>query len=224
MYVVIVGGGNVGEAAARWLISAGHEVAVVDYDQAICDALDESLGSICVKGDGTDAVTLDRAGTSRADAVIVTTSHDDVNMVCCQLANHRFGVSRSISLVNDHEHLDLFRRLGVDVPVDTTDLLLGRIQRGLTAHGLVQLMNVSEMDNKTLVSVKIPSVPGTNERRVGDLDLPGGTLLSLVISRDGSVSTPQDDTVLHPGDEVIAVTSVDRERDLRDILVEGVAE
>ncbi len=222
MHAVIVGGGNVGEAVARWLIANGHEVTVVDEDPAVCDALDESLGSVCVNGNGADASVLTRAGTNRADVLIATTRRDDVNLACCQLAKQRFGVPRSISVASSRDHVDLFNLLGIDAPIDVVEFLVGRIQAGLTAHGLVQLMRLP--DNKSLVYVRTPLGPDTEGRPVEDLDLPEGALLSLVVSRDGNIYVPGPGAVIHPGDHVVAVTPVHNERELRDIMVEGAEE
>ncbi len=219
MHAVIVGGGKVGEAVARWLISNGHEVTVVDEDPAVCDALDESLGSICVNGNGTDASILTQAGTNRADVLIATTRRDDVNMACCQLAKQRFGVDRSISIASSRDHVDLFSFLGIDAPIDVVEFLVRRIQEGLTLHGLVQLMQLP--DDKSLVYLSTPLGPGTEGRPVADLDLPEGVLLSLVVGRDGNIFIPGADAVLHPGDHVIAVTPVHHERDLHEIMIEG---
>ena len=222
MHAVIVGGGNVGEAIARWLIANGHEVTIVDEDAAVCEELDESLGSICVNGNGTDAAVLTRAGTNRADALIATTRRDDVNLVCCQLAKQHFGVARSIAVANSQDHADLFGLLGVDAPIDVVEFLVGRIQAGLIAHGLIQLMQLP--DNKSLVYVTTPPGLGAGGRAVAGLNLPEGVLISLVVGRDGNISVPGPKAVIQPGDHVVAVTPVHHERQLRNIMMEGVEE
>ena len=222
MHAVIVGGGNVGETVARWLIANGHEVTVVDEDPAVCDALDEALGSICVKGNGTDAQVLTRAGTSRADVLIATTRRDDVNLVCCQLAKQHFGVARSISVASSQDHADLFGLLGIDAPINVVEFLVGRIQAGLTAHGLVQLMQLP--DNKSLVYVTTAPGLGTGGRAVADLGLPEGVLISLVVGRDGNISVPGPNAVIQPGDHIVAVTPIHHERQLRDTMMEGAEE
>ena len=66
MHIIIVGAGRIGSSLARWLVSAGHETAVVDWDRSRCAALDEALGSVSVIGDGTDAGVLAKVGINRA--------------------------------------------------------------------------------------------------------------------------------------------------------------
>ena len=219
MHVVIIGAGRIGAAVARWLVSGGHEVAVIDRDRTRCNALEEELGSVTVVGGGTNSSVLSKAGANRADALIATTGRDDVNLVAAQLAKHRYGVAKTISVVNSAENSGLFGALGIDVVVDMTELALGRIQEGVSTRGLVHLMPVSDLDGRTLVSIKVPAESEINGRTVKDIDLPDGALLSLVISRDGNASIPNENTVIRAGDEVVAVTPAREEEDLRDRLV-----
>ena len=221
MHVVVIGAGMIGTTLARWLVSAGHEIAVVEEDHGRCSELDEALGSVSVFGNGTDASVLAKAGTNRADVVIATTKADDVNLVACQLAKHHFGVSRTIAVVNNHERAELFGMAGVDVSVDVTELVLGRVQQGLSSHGFVHLMPVSSRDGRILVNIKIPDDSGAEGRSVRDLALPSGMILSLVIASDGGASVPTDDTLIRAGDELIAVTTPEQEEELKDILARG---
>ena len=132
MYVLIVGAGRIGVLLARRLLAAEHEVTVIDSDPTRCAALDDEFGSISVLGDGTEAGILARAGANRADVFIAVTGHDDDNMVACQLARHRFGASRTVSLVNIPDHETLFNRLGIDLTINTSQLIAGRIQDELS--------------------------------------------------------------------------------------------
>ena len=132
MYVVVVGGGRVGRTIARWLLTAEHEVAVVDRSPAECAVVEEELGSVSVLGDATEAGVLAKVGANRADVLIAATGADDVNLVTCQLAMHKFDVSRTISIVNEPENETLFRTLGVGAVVNTTDLAIAGIQENLS--------------------------------------------------------------------------------------------
>jgi Trk K+ transport system NAD-binding subunit len=68
--------------------------------------------------------------------------------------------------------------------------------------------------------VTIRVLPGSAAvgRRVRDLTLPVGTLISLVIGRDGTAAIPNENTALSPEDHVVAVTNIDDLDRLRDTL------
>ena len=113
-----------------------------------------------------------------------------------------------------------FRLLGIGVSVDVTELVLGRLQEGFSTRGMMHLMPVTGVDGKTLVAIKIPPTAGTEGRPINQISLPEGTLISLVITREGDVSIPTGDTVIKAGDEVVAVTTANAEEELRDVILE----
>ena len=132
MYAVVVGGGRIGRTIARWLLMAEHEVAVVDRSPTACSIVEDELGSISVLGDATEAGVLAKVGANRADVLIAATRADDVNLVTCQMAMHKFDVSRTISIVNEPENETLFRTLGIGAVVNITDLAVAGIQENLS--------------------------------------------------------------------------------------------
>ena len=132
MYAVVVGGGRIGRTIARWLLAAAHEVAVVDRSPTVCSVVEEELGSVSVLGDATEVGVLAKVGANRADVLIAATGADDVNLVACQMAMHKFDVSRTISVVNEPENETLFRTLGVGAVVNVTDIAVAGIQENLS--------------------------------------------------------------------------------------------
>ena len=68
------------------------------------------------------------------------------------------------------------------------------------------------------MSVKIPSDLDIQGRRLGDLNLPSGTFISLIINKEGVPMAPSPDLVLNEHDEVIAVTATEDEEMLRAAL------
>ena len=131
MYAIIVGAGRVGIAMARWLIDADQEVTVIERDARRCDAIEDELGNIVVQGDASEYAVLEKAGALRADALIATGRRDDENLVVCQMARHIFGVGRVISIINVSDHVALFNRLGVNVPIDMTLMMTEAFQERL---------------------------------------------------------------------------------------------
>ena len=128
MYVVVLGAGQIGASASKWLIESNHEITTIDRDEHKCASLDNELGSITLVGDGTEADVLAKAGVNRADLFLATTSCDEDNMVACQLARHRFGVAFTVSLVNIPDHERLFNLLGIGVVVNTSDLISRKLR------------------------------------------------------------------------------------------------
>ena len=128
MYVVILGAGRIGTRMAAWISGAGSELTVIDRDKQRLKSLDIVLGQVGLLGDGSKIAVLDEAGASRADLFIATTGSDDVNLVACQIAKHRFSVGKTVSIVYNSENESLFNILGIDSGVSITDMVVERIE------------------------------------------------------------------------------------------------
>ncbi|MCY4653372.1 MAG: TrkA family potassium uptake protein [Dehalococcoidia bacterium] len=124
MYVIIVGAGRVGTAIARRLLENDQEITVIERDQARCSALEDEIGSVVVEGDAAEFNVLSKAGAVRAEALIATGRSDHQNLVICQMAKHLFNVGTVMSIVSVSEHIELFDRLGIDVSIDASLMLV----------------------------------------------------------------------------------------------------
>ena len=128
-----------------------------------------------------------------------------------------------MAVVNDGDNADLFGILGIGV-ASLTDLVLGSLQDEFSTRGITHLMPTTNIDGKTVVSIKIPPTAGAEGRLLERIALPSGTLVALVIARDGSVSVPTSGTSIKAGDEIVIVAEAAVEEELRDTLMGALAE
>ncbi len=108
MFVLIVGAGRVGAAAARSALAAGHEVSVLDDDPLSHERLDagqptswEDAGGRFTVGHGIEIEALLEAGIDRADLFIASTNGDNTNLVIAQIAQRQFKIEHVIARVMD---------------------------------------------------------------------------------------------------------------------------
>ena len=223
MYIVVIGAGTVGYGLTIELLrSTEHEVVLVDNDAALVRDLHEELGESAIFGDGTEVVFLESIGLGRADLLIAVTGDDSHNLVACQVARHFFHVGRTIARVNDPLNERLFRLLGVDSTVSAASAVLAQLEVDLPEHMLIPLMHLRK---RGLEVVDLHVQPGSTAagKALRSLQLPPQTLISLVVSLDGTPVVPTGDTVLAVGDEIIAVISEDSESALRQMVASPTA-
>jgi trk system potassium uptake protein TrkA len=127
MYIIVVGGGRLGYYLLKALLNEGHEVLVLEKDKSICKTITDELGSVCFRGDGCEAATLAEVGAGRADMVVSVTGDDEDNLVSCQVAKHKYNVPRTVARIRNPQNADFFKKLGVDVTVSTTNIILEAI-------------------------------------------------------------------------------------------------
>lgn len=145
MRVVILGCGRVGSTLAAILTREGHNVAIIDRDQAAFDKAAQRLGPAfaeeTVRGIGIDEDVLRQAGIEEADAFISVTSGDNTNIVAAQIAQRRFGISRVLVRIYDPIRADAYREAGLNTICATTvmsglfhDLVLDRPLRAVREY------------------------------------------------------------------------------------------
>jgi trk system potassium uptake protein len=212
MYVIIAGAGKVGWNLARELIEKGHEVTVVEGDRDRYLAVEQELEHSVQYGDASELWVLDRVGISRADLVIAVTGDDEDNMLICQVAREKYLVDRTIARVNNPRNRQHFELLGIRPNVSATDLILRLIEHEVPEYGLVHLLDLPEQKLE-IIEMLVPEESRAAGVRVGDLEMPEGSLLISVV-RDDQGFVPGPDTVLEVGDEVLAVLDPRVEEDL----------
>jgi len=217
MYIVIIGGGEVGYHLSRILLNDGHEVLILEQDLARCDRLCEELGSIVVRGDGCEAATLDNVGTGRADMLVAVTDDDARNLVACQVAKHKFNVPRTIARVTNPKNETIFKILGVDVTVCSTKLILAHIEQELPSHPLISLLKLKS-GNLEVIEIKVPPNSKVVGKKLRAFPLPKGSAVLLIINKEKGPQIPSDDVVIAAEDEVVAITQAENEEAIRAIL------
>ena len=218
MYIVIVGGGKVGFYLAKELVEAGHEALVIEIDPSTASEIAETLGEIVMRGDGCEAAIQEQAGSARADLFLAVTGEDEANLVACQVARHRFKAKRIVARINNPKNETIFLKLGIDVTVSATSVILSQIEQELPVHPLIPLLQLR--GGFEIVEVKIPDGAGVLDHKLGDIKLPEQALVWGIVDSEGTPKVATADTVLHQGDEVVAVTLKESEEALRAALTE----
>jgi trk system potassium uptake protein len=213
MYVIIVGAGKVGWNLARELIEKGNEVTLIEGSRDRYLTVEQELEHNIQYGDASELWVLERAGISRADMVIAVTGDDEDNMLICQVAKEKYLVDRIIARVNNPRNREWFDLLGIRPFVSATDLILRLIEHEVPEYGLVHLLDLPQ---EQLEIIELLLGPGSRVtgHKVGDLDMPDGTLLISVL-REGRGFVPRPETVLEEGDEVLAVLDPGVEEDVK---------
>lgn len=217
MYILLVGGGTLSYNLAKDLLLRSHEVLIVERDREREEDLSRMLGDVVLRGDGREATVLEMAGAGRADTLIATTRADKDNLTACQIAKARFRVPRTIATINDPRNQALFKRLGVDVTISVTDIVLSNIEQRIPERSVVPLLEIEE-SRAELVSVQIPPDSGMDGKRLNEIPLPDGALITLVLDANGAAQPPAPDLILKEADNVIAYTPGDGAEILKAIL------
>jgi len=216
MYIIVVGGGKVGYYLTKTLVNEGYEVLLIEKSAKKVAVYAERFGAVVLEGDGAEFSTLEKAGTGRAEVVIAVTGDDEDNLVICQTAKMQFDVPRTIARVNNPKNEELFKRLGIDVTVSSTNIILSIIEQEIPERGFRHLLTLKHAA-VAIVEAVVENGAEVAGKQLSAVDFPPDTVISVVL-RDGTMTIAKGDTVLQPKDEIIAIVDRDSETALRDML------
>jgi trk system potassium uptake protein TrkA len=114
-----------------------------------------------------------------------------------------------MAVVNDHKNEPIFNILEVNVVVDANHLALNQLEQGIPGRPLLHLMSLRNQ-NLELVSVAIPPDAMVVGKKLGEIELPPHSFISLVV-KSSRAELPSPGLVIDGGDEVVAVTSPDED-------------
>lgn len=216
MRVTIAGAGNVGRSIARELIANGHQILLIDKSPGAIkpDSVPEAEWLLA---DACEMSSLEEAGLEDVDVAIAATGDDKVNLVHSLLARTEFGVPRTVARVNHPGNEWLFdEQWGVDVAVSTPRLMCALVEEAVTVGDLVRLFSFRG-GKANLVELTLPTDSPMVGRRVGDLTLPGESVLVAII-RDGTARAPERDGALEVDDELLFIVDPEHEAALAQYL------
>lgn len=212
MYIVIVGGGKVGEYLATVLLENGNEVAIIESKEDVADRLSMVLQGryLVICGDGCDSQYQEDAGIRSADVFVATTGQDDNNLVSCEIASRVFGVPRCIARVNAPKNQRIFRALGIEF-VSSTEMIANLIEEEM-GMGSVSVVSALTHGNVILIEVEVPMLSDLLDSEglaAYDIEMPEDSLI-VAVARKNDVEVVNEDTQLYPGDTVIVAADRDK--------------
>ena len=103
MKIVLVGGGKVGFALCRSLVTENHDVVLIEQNEAVLNHIVSRFDIMGLLGNGADFTILEQAGVQECDIFIALTEYDEVNMISAVLAK-KMGAKETIVRVRNPEY------------------------------------------------------------------------------------------------------------------------
>ncbi len=201
--IIIVGCGKVGGTLAEQLQEEDIDITLVDTSQEKLTSLCDNIDAMGVLGNGASINVLMEAGVETADILIAVTGSDELNLLCCliaQKAGHCQTIARVRNPIYSKESAFIKERLGVSMFINPELAAAQEISRVLRfpsalkidtfARGRVELVKFKVLPEFHLNGMSISQL---KEKFNCDI------LICAAESPD-SVSIPGGDYEIHDGD------------------------
>jgi trk system potassium uptake protein TrkA len=211
--VVIIGGGNVGLNLAKRIVQSapGTALRIIEHSRERAEFIARELGesAIVLHGDALDKEVLTEANIGAAQTVIAVTNDDENNIFASVLAK-RAGCARAITLVNKSSYEPLLPVLGIDAVVTPNAITISSILRHVRHRSVSALYTLREDFGEVIEATAQEGSPLVSGP-LSTVGLPPGMLIGAIVRKD-DVVIPGRDTLVQPGDRVIALVTY---KDLR---------
>jgi trk system potassium uptake protein len=204
MRILMIGGSKTVYFLARQFVHRRYHVTIINREVAVSKELAEQTKATVVLGEGTDINRLEEAGARQADVILALTSHDQDNLVACQLAQRMFGVPRTIALVNDPDNEEVFRKLGVTTAFSATRLIGMILEEETNFEEITAFMPLAQ-GKVAVVDIRLnPDSPAIGKTLL-ELELSENSLIACIIRSD-QVIVPRGSTRLEVHDHLLLIS------------------
>jgi voltage-gated potassium channel len=202
--VLVIGGGNVGQAVARALHERGVPVTILDRDPAMRPEL-AKIAERVVIGDAANLATVKSAGIDDVRSVVLTTNDDATNLFLAIYCRKLSATAHIISRVSNDWNLEAVHRAGADFALSHGSLAVQTLVAMVLDRDLIVVGEGTE-----LFAEKTPEHlfgKSLAESRIG-----ASTGLNVVaIREEGNFSAnPPASTELKEGSELVMLGSAEQ--------------
>ncbi len=205
MKSIIIGGGKIGFNLLKTLKDRGYNVTLIEIDENICRAIAEDIDSDIICGDGTSLDVLKDAGINGADIIAAVTGKDEENLVICQIAKRGFNIGKSIARINNPKNIPMFKALGVDQTVCSTEVIADLIEYEFD-RDVCKIVQTFDRGAMILVEVAVKDGNKWINQYVKDLSLPSECVIVSIL-RDEKALFVRGDTQIKNGDNIHIITN-----------------
>ena len=197
MNVVVVGCGRVGSQLATMLSVEGHNVTVIDKNDESFKRLGSTFNGVTIKGLGFDEEVLEEAGIREADAFAAVTDLDNTNLMAAEVARKLFGVKHVVARLYNTQRERTYQQLDLDYVCGTMLVAENLLEKIHAGHG----HHISTVGDIEVVEFRTNENVGGKKDK--DVEIEHQFRIALV-SRGNTTFVPQPETLLQPGDVVLA--------------------
>ncbi len=218
MYMIIVGAGTIGARLIDIAIKEKNNVVVIEENVERAKEISNKYDVTVLNRDATSAESLREAGSDRTDVLITTTSDDAVNLMVVSIAN-RLEIPSIVSVVNEKDHAEFFRKLGANVMENPEDVVANHLY---TAVKRPQVDDFTILSNgaqvfRIMVKEEGPLV-GNSVSEIRKQEIIPSSVLIVAIERGGNRQIAEGETVIE-SEDLLTFYSVQR---VTDELIEKV--
>ena len=210
MHIIIVGCGKVGRTLAEQLQEENTDLTLIDISEKTINSITEDIDAMGVVGNGASINTLMEAGVDSADILISVTASDELNLLCCLIAQ-KTGRCQTIARVRNPVYSQeigfIKEKLGISMIINPELAAAQEISRLLRFPAAIKIDAFSKGRVELLKFKVLPEfgLDGMTISRITEKY--HCDILFCAIENKDELSIPGGDHVIHNGDFVSIIAT-----------------
>ena len=200
--VLILGGGRVGQAAAKHLRDNGIDYRIVEKNERLVRNREDA-----VAGDAAELDILRQAGIDSAPSVIVTTNDDNMNIYLTIYCRSLRPDLQIITRATLDRNVSQLHQAGANLVMSYATLGASAV-----INYLQDVQEVMVAEGLNIFRMPVPAtLAGKSLRGSGIREKTGCNVLAAGTGKDMRVS-PEPETILRKGEEIVLIGTADAEK------------
>jgi len=216
MRIVIANGNNSADYIIKNFKGRNNTLTIINDDKDVANKLARSAKLPVIFGDFTKVSTLKEANIQGADLFIALGHKDSDNYVGCLHARKQFGVKKCICIVQNPKNVEVFKELGLESVISSTDTLVSSVLAESSLESLTKTMSF-ENDKIVMSEIVVKSNSLIAHKRIMDINCPKEGSIACVYRRP-RVIIPNGSTLILPKDKIFVLTVPAEQKRLIDFL------
>jgi trk system potassium uptake protein len=225
MRVLIAGAGRAGLNVAVHLRETGHDVTVVDRDEAITRRAFEQYGLVALAGDATDPAILKEAEAGLADVVVAMLRTDAENLAVA-LLGRAAGAKRVLVRMRSPDYRTGYEAAGIHRILSETEVIIGALATAIEHEAVRNAMILGSGESvavELLISEQSPVVGRSVSDIASDPNFPSSCVFAGMVKQDGGYEAPRGASVLQGNMTLLVVASRAQLSEVVDFFLPGSA-
>ncbi|MDX1995078.1 MAG: TrkA family potassium uptake protein [bacterium] len=210
-HIIVLGVGHVGIKVIRTLAQMGLEVVAIDNE--LEDEKKQQLGELgvpAIPGDGRQSATLEKAGLRYAQALIVCTSNELVNLETVMRARDMSPDIRIVARSWDNQFANQLRRfMNVQAVLSASDLAAPVFAGMAVGLEITQTLNINDQEF-SLIRLTVEPDSFLDGQNIHDLQTRNNMDIVLHGRHDQIDVHPPNEAVVRAGDTLVIFARHDR--------------
>lgn len=194
--VIIAGGGRVGFQTAEILADRGHNVTIIERDEAVIDSIADEWVATVITGDATNPNIVEQAGIENADVIAALTGETGLNLAVCLAAVELSPSIRTVARI-DKAAGESYTRF-VDALVFPERAGARTAANEIIGSDVQTLADVTA--NLDVMLIRVGADAPAAGKQLSEVRFPDGT---LIISGSEGNQVARSETVLKAGDRYL---------------------